>query len=341
MMVKFVFLALLIGSVHAQVPVWIDTDPSVAKGGHEVDDGFALIQAFHSEELAIRGVSVVFGNAPLQTAVPIAKELLRLLKARTEPYSGAAGASQLRELTPASTALAAALRKEKLTILAIGPVTNVATVLMREPGLAPRIERIIAVAGRRPDQRFIAGTKLQALRDFNFEMDPEAFQVLLDSKVPLVLAPWEISSKVWLTASDLDALHGRNAALDWLYEPAAEWLQLWRKQFGTDGFNPFDTLAVAVVTSPSLIGCETLPVQIRTLPDDTAPADARAAHNKPYLLAARNIDSPHEAQYCYEPKPEFKADLMRRLIGANRASIKTGHLHHSFFPVPPSKPPYP
>ncbi|MCI0390199.1 MAG: hypothetical protein MOB07_15725, partial [Acidobacteria bacterium] len=41
--------------------VWIDTDPSVAPGGHEVDDGFALIQAFHSPELEIRGVSVVFG----------------------------------------------------------------------------------------------------------------------------------------------------------------------------------------------------------------------------------------------------------------------------------------
>ena len=37
--------------------VWIDTDPSVEPGGHEVDDGFALIQAFHSAELIIRGIS--------------------------------------------------------------------------------------------------------------------------------------------------------------------------------------------------------------------------------------------------------------------------------------------
>src|SRR5205085_8162724 len=108
---NILLIALLMPALHAQIPVWIDTDPSVAPGGHEVDDGFALIQAFHSHEIAIRGVSVVFGNAPLQTALPIARELLRLLKAGFEPHSGAAGASQLGEPTPASRALAAALRK--------------------------------------------------------------------------------------------------------------------------------------------------------------------------------------------------------------------------------------
>ena len=58
----------------ARIPVWIDTDPSVERGGHEVDDGFALVQAFHSPELEIRGVSVVFGNAPLPKAWEIGKK---------------------------------------------------------------------------------------------------------------------------------------------------------------------------------------------------------------------------------------------------------------------------
>src|SRR5450759_180792 len=61
-MLKLLQAALLISALHAQTPVWIDTDPSVAVGGHEVDDGFALIQAFHSKEIAIRGISVVFGS---------------------------------------------------------------------------------------------------------------------------------------------------------------------------------------------------------------------------------------------------------------------------------------
>ena len=60
--------AIFAGAAAASTPVWIDTDPSVARGGHEVDDGFALVQAFHSSALTVRGVSVVFGNAPLDEA---------------------------------------------------------------------------------------------------------------------------------------------------------------------------------------------------------------------------------------------------------------------------------
>ncbi len=300
-------------NARAQIPVWIDTDPSVAKGGHEIDDGFALIQAFHSKEIAIRGVSVVFGNAPLKTAVPIARELLRFLNpAGPKPYPGAAGSSQLGQATAASRALTAALRKEKLTVLAIGPLTNIATVVKMHPELVSRIERVVAVAGRRPEQRFLVGTtNTRSLRDFNFEMDPAAFQIVLDSKVPLVLAPFEISSKVWITAHDVESLQGRSPVLDWLTPPAVDWLSVWKRSFGVDGFNPFDTLAVAVVTSPQLVSCDTLPVRIEILPDDTG-----APKPKPYLLLSANIQAVHSASYCYQAKPQFKADLMRRLLNS-------------------------
>src|SRR5439155_94993 len=75
------------------------------------------------------------------------------------------------------------------------------------PELASRVTRIIAVAGRRPGQRFTTGTSnLRGHRDFNFELDPRGFQALLDSNVEIVLAPFEISAKVWLERSDLDRL---------------------------------------------------------------------------------------------------------------------------------------
>ena len=55
--------------------VWIDTDPAIGIPNCDVDDGLALIQAFHSPELRIRGVSAVFGNAPLEQAYPLAREV--------------------------------------------------------------------------------------------------------------------------------------------------------------------------------------------------------------------------------------------------------------------------
>ena len=55
--------------------VWIDTDPSIGVPFHEADDGFALIQAFHSPELRIRGISTSYGNAGLATTTRIAREI--------------------------------------------------------------------------------------------------------------------------------------------------------------------------------------------------------------------------------------------------------------------------
>lgn len=87
----------------ARIPVWIDTDPSVARGGHEVDDGFALIQAFHSPELEVRGVSVVFGNAPLDTAWPIGREIVEKFGPKgLHAYRGAASSDDLGKESDAS-----------------------------------------------------------------------------------------------------------------------------------------------------------------------------------------------------------------------------------------------
>ena len=293
-------------------PVWIDTDPSVQRGGHEVDDGLALIQAFHSPELVVRGVSVVFGNSPLDAALPIGQRLVRDFGPPGLPVlGGAANARQLGAETPASRSLAEALTREKLTILAIGPLTNVGTLLRKRPDLASRIERIIAVAGRRPGQRFATGTATTPFRDLNFELDPEAFQIVLDSHVPLVLAPWEISSKVWISAADL-----ANIRPGWVLDAAADWLQRWKKNFGVDGFNPFDTLAVGYAISPSSFGCETLPVEIRNLPDDINPSSS-----KPYLIAGKSVHSKYSALYCFEAAAGFHDDLMGRLS----ANLKLDH----------------
>ena len=59
------------------IDVWIDTDPSIGVPLHEADDGFALVQAFHSPELRIRGISTTYGNAGLGTTDRIAREMAR------------------------------------------------------------------------------------------------------------------------------------------------------------------------------------------------------------------------------------------------------------------------
>lgn len=288
----------LAASQHA---VWIDTDPSVAPGGHEIDDGIALLQVFHSPELEVRGVSIVFGNADLPTADRIGREIVaKFGPPNLKVYTGASGPGDYD--TKASRGLADALRQDRLSILAIGPVTNVAAVLRRHPELAKQIDVIVSVAGRRPGQQFTAGNaKDKPLRDFNFEKDPEAYQVLVDSKVPLAFAPWEISSKVWLTRDDLQTLAPRNPGINWLLPAALDWLNLWKTRFGTDGFNPFDALAVGYLTDRDTLQCFAGEMRIEPGPN---------------LVVRRGPG--RQVTYCHTASPKFKEQLLRRLVSTSR-----------------------
>ena len=311
----------------AAAPVWIDTDPAVGESERDVDDGLALVQAFHSPELDIRGVSVVFGNAPLDRGLPIARRLVSEFgPPGLKVFQGAAKASDLPKETEASRALAAALRAGPLTILALGPATNVATVLSKHPELAARVTRVIAVAGRRPGQRFTTGSSNRAgHRDFNFELDPRAFQILLNAKVELVLAPFEISAKIWMRNADLDRLaSARSAAARSLAAPSRAWLSLWARLFGVDGFNPFDTLAVAYAISPDGFTCETLKARIDTLADDVTEPGVQGvtAERKPYLLASNTFgESSSRVTYCADAPPAFKQDLLARLTQSGAAGF--------------------
>ena len=314
------------GAAVAQQPprptaVWIDTDPAIGVPDRDVDDGFALLQAFHSPELQIRGVSVVFGNAPLSQAWPIGRRIVRRFgPAGLQAYRGAAAGSGLGIETAASRALAAALVREPLVVIALGPATNVATVVRNHPELTVRIVRIVAVAGRRPGQRFTTGAlNTNAHRDFNFEQDPDAFRAILASSARLTLAGFEVSSKVWVTGEDLALLAHGSAGARWMAAPARRWLGLWTRTFGVDGFNPFDTLAIAAVASPDLVLCEELPVRIDVRPDDVTEQrmQGTTVADKPYLIVSRTFESKRTVEYCTTPAPAFEADLLRRLTSDN------------------------
>ena len=78
--------------------------------------------------------------------------------ARTPIYEGSHDRGSPKwKSTQASSAIAAALRQEKLTIIAQGPLTNVATVIVNHPDLVKNIDRIIMVAGKRPGDLFHLG----------------------------------------------------------------------------------------------------------------------------------------------------------------------------------------
>ncbi len=305
------------------VDVWLDVDP--ANGFGEVDDGWTMIQAFHSPEVTVRGVSVVYGNAPLRYALPTTQNIVAAFGPQgLAVHGGAAGAEDLGRETEAVRAMAEALRRGRLTILALGPVTNVGTLLRRYPDLADRIEAVVVVAGRRPGQRFI--TTEQSRRsfppDFNFESDVPAMRILLESDVELVLAPWEVSSKVWVTRGDVASLRETGPTGVYLHATTQHWLARWERRRGVAAFNPYDTLALGWVTHPQLIEGERVRAVIEHGPDEHADEDAASAGQSKAYLHVRPADAPdaagREAIYLHTPDARFKDVLLSRVAAPPR-----------------------
>jgi inosine-uridine nucleoside N-ribohydrolase len=161
-------------------------------------------------------------------------------------------------------ALTAALEAGPLTVVALGPLTNLAAVLGKRPDLRSRVDRLIAVMGRRPGHIFHPAEGSGAgilfghgpvFRDFNFVMDSRASLQIVALNLPTTLIPYDAARGIEITAGDLDRLTASGGTVSWIGERARPWLGYWHEDIGRQGFYPFDLLAAAYVIEPHQFGC--------------------------------------------------------------------------------------
>jgi len=248
-----------------RVPVWIDTDPACGSGKTaDVDDCWALALALRSPELELLGVSTVYGNQPQQGAIStpkradLARAILALASRHASVFAGAEKRSNSEwRSTAASEALASALAHSRLTILALGPMTNIATMLMRHPDRAERIDRIVVVAGKPPGRLFHPGKHWWFhFGDFNVARDVEAMRTVLYSGVPITLVPFDLAVQIVITDQDIRRLRAGDRLASWLAAVSEEWLSFWQGGLiDKPGFSPFDAAAVGYAALPDLFAC--------------------------------------------------------------------------------------
>jgi len=260
-------LAVLVAIIAAQAAaartVWIDTDVSIGSPIREVDDAYALLLTFHSPEIRIAGISTTYGNTSLRYTTRVARDIITRfggtasLKAN-QVFAGADSARARGQQNAASEALAFALRKEKLTYVALGPLTNLATLLQLHPELADRIERVAFLGGHEPGNRLAFGpSRSFHIHDANVFKDPVAVEMVLRSRIPLTLLPIETSGRLQVDANDLNELSRSGPAGEFLAQRSRVWLWFWTKFMKTDGGPIFDALAVVSVTRPDLLTMKT------------------------------------------------------------------------------------
>lgn len=291
--------------------LWIDTDAACGHSARtDPDDCLAIALLARAAGDRIAGISMVTGNAPLAVVERTTRELAARLSATLRVYSG----------SDAQQAMIAALEHGPLTVVALGPLTNVAAVLDARPDLRPRVARLVAVMGRRPGHLFhpaegAGGGMLfghgPIFRDFNFEMDPRAASRIVALSLPLTLVPYDAARRIEIGKHDLERLAAAGGAAAWTAERSRAWLAYWREDIGRQGFSPFDLLAAAYVIEPRQFGCALVQVWVG---EDTAMFWRPTA-----LLVGQGQVRPEKPQargsafYCAHVSAGIKPWLMARL----------------------------
>ncbi|HEV2839849.1 MAG TPA: nucleoside hydrolase [Chthoniobacterales bacterium] len=285
---------------------WIDTDLSIGSPIREVDDAYALVLALHSPEIQIAGLSTTYGNASLSQTTRATLDLVERFgdSAGLGPgnvFDGAKSARTLGERTRASDALAASLRRRKLTYIALGPLTNLATFLRLHPALADRIERVIFLGGQAPGISLAFGpSRSFRIHDANVFKDPAAVKMVLDSKIPIVLVPIETASRLEIDRGDLRALKNSGPAGAYLAERSGVWLWFWTNFVKTKGGPIFDAVAIVPATRPELLSLKKRYARM----DDAGNL----------LVTPGRTEGARPIRYCTGVAPGMKRFVLERLV---------------------------
>ncbi len=205
-----------------RIPVIIDCDPGA-------DDVAALLLARQSEKLDVKAVTTVAGNVELSFTssnalqllssiewdIPVAKGAEKPLLCRLQTAEEIHGKGGIHGLTlpkanrdfdprPAWD-LIYDIAKElqgALEIIAIGPLTNIATALMKYPDLPDMIKRIVIMGGA-----ILAGNTTPAA-EFNIFVDPEAGKRVFESGIPVYMCPLDVTHQSYITPEEIETVRG-------------------------------------------------------------------------------------------------------------------------------------
>ena len=257
-----------------------------------VDDALALILAFSSPELEVLGVTGVNGNVSLPKVMKNIEKVLTLIKPSNRPWV-ASGADRPLQGDPAH---AASLHGEdglggvqiqyeeagrwwqvfpgpaaefiiemasrypaQITLIAIGPLTNLALALQKDPEAMRQCDEVVVMGGAVRTRGNITPHA-----EFNFYVDPLAAKQVLESALPITLVPLDATHQVPLTPAIMEERVRplRNAFAQFVVEATGYEFGGGHFRGGRTAFYLHDPLAVGAVIDPELVRKEKLSVSV-------------------------------------------------------------------------------
>ncbi|MDI9540754.1 MAG: nucleoside hydrolase [Bacillota bacterium] len=301
------------------INVILDGDP-----GH--DDAIAWVVAKASPEFNILACTAVNGNCSAAKAaynsqricalidlnVPIAKGqdkplVIESLKAPTNIHgeSGLDGPElplperELEDLTAVELMIKILEEsKEKVTIVATGPLTNVGALLLVRPDLKEKIEQISIMGGG------IKHGNWTAAAEFNILIDPDSADIVFKSGLPIFMAGLDVTEKALVTPKDVEEIKQ-------IDNPVAEIVWQWLEFFyqfhltiGYPGAPIHDLCAVLVLNHPEIFDLKEMYVEIETAGEYTKGATIgdinNITANKPNATVLMDVDREKFVEYMVE-----------------------------------------
>src|SRR5579872_644225 len=268
--------------------VIIDTDPGI-------DDAFALLLAMRSPELQIEAITPVAGNVPLDLTLPNALRMVEIAERTDIPVAAGARNPMVRRLVTAAYAhgengLGGAVFPEpttkpvketaaqiicdvvrkypgEVTLITIGPLTNIGAALASDPELAGKIRGVVMMGGS------LSGGNTTPAAEFNIYVDPEAARIVFQSGIPITMVGLDVTRKTSLTDEHVRQLSASKSRVS---QAAAKIARSAIDHNRAQGFligpNMHDPLAVASFINPELLKYEDYYVDVETEGELTAGA---------------------------------------------------------------------
>jgi inosine/uridine nucleosidase len=278
------------------VPVIVDCDP-----GH--DDALAIILAAGDPRIDLLAITTVAGNQTLEkttlnarrvctaagiTGVPVAAGCDRPLVAelRTAPEvhgaSGLDGPTFGEPTVPLADEHAVALMRrillghpERVTLVPLGPLTNVATLLRDHPEVRPRIREIVLMGGS------TERGNITPYGEFNIVVDPEAADIVLHSGLPVTLCGLNVTHQARVTPAVVARLRGLDTDLArTCVDLMTFFAETYQQVFGFAQPPLHDPVAVARVIDPALVECVAAPVTVELAGTHTRGATVVDLHGR-------------------------------------------------------------
>ncbi len=242
--------------------VFLDTDPAIGVPYRDIDDGLAMFFLLARPEVRLEGCSITSGNVKARRGFWVAHEVLGVAGVDVPIYRGANSKKDLGRMTEAAEAMIAAVRASpgEISLLTVGPLTNVATAMMRDPEFAGNLRELVVMGGSLRFQPFAF------FGEFNFHMDGRATSTVMSAPVPKTVLTMDLCSQAVFGREHLERIRqGDTPVAEYLSRTIPGWLEFNVKVLRQPGFYPWDPVAAAYLLDRSL--CDRSPATFSVQPD--------------------------------------------------------------------------